>query len=117
MSYALYVLAARGANRTYVGVTTDVARRLRQHNGELAGGARATRGRAWDLLATVFGFQSGREARQLEWRLHRRRWRDRGADRPAARLRDLERALAMERWTRAARPVADMDLRLRITSD
>jgi putative endonuclease len=29
----------------YTGVATDVARRLRQHNGELVGGARYTSGR------------------------------------------------------------------------
>lgn len=29
----------------YTGVATDLQRRLRQHNGELAGGARYTRGR------------------------------------------------------------------------
>ena len=29
----------------YTGIATDVSRRLRQHNGELAGGARYTRGR------------------------------------------------------------------------
>jgi len=29
----------------YTGVTTDLARRLRQHNGEIAGGAGYTRGR------------------------------------------------------------------------
>ena len=29
----------------YTGVATDLERRLRQHNGELAGGARYTRGR------------------------------------------------------------------------
>jgi len=45
----VYVLVSR-AGRTYVGVTTDVARRLRQHNGALKGGARATRAhRPWQV--------------------------------------------------------------------
>lgn len=35
---------------TYVGITTDLARRLRAHNGELKGGARFTRrGRPWAI--------------------------------------------------------------------
>ena len=34
-----------------------LARRLRQHNGELAGGAKAARGgRPWSLVCTVRGF-------------------------------------------------------------
>jgi putative endonuclease len=36
--------------RLYTGVTTDVARRLRQHNGYIAGGAKATRAdRPWRI--------------------------------------------------------------------
>ena len=36
---------------TYTGVTTDVQRRLRQHNGLIGGGAKATRaGRPWVLI-------------------------------------------------------------------
>ncbi len=31
------------AQRTYVGITVDVPRRLRQHNGEIVGGAISTR--------------------------------------------------------------------------
>jgi putative endonuclease len=30
--------------RLYAGITTDLARRLRQHNGELKGGAKALKG-------------------------------------------------------------------------
>jgi putative endonuclease len=49
----VYVLVSTGG-RTYVGIATDVARRLRQHNGELAGGARATRGhRPWAVGRVV----------------------------------------------------------------
>jgi putative endonuclease len=32
-------------NTFYAGVATDIERRVKQHNGELAGGARYTRGR------------------------------------------------------------------------
>jgi len=40
----VYVLRCRDGS-LYTGVARDVERRLRQHNGELAGGARYTRGR------------------------------------------------------------------------
>lgn len=41
--WALYILrCANGA--LYTGISTDPARRLRQHNGELTGGAKALRG-------------------------------------------------------------------------
>jgi putative endonuclease len=37
--------------RLYTGTTTDVARRLRQHNGYIKGGAKATRsGRPWKIV-------------------------------------------------------------------
>ena len=51
----VYVLVSVGDKRTYVGVTTDLQRRLRQHNGELTGGARSTRaGRPW-RIGTTYG--------------------------------------------------------------
>ena len=41
-----FVYLVRCADDTfYTGVTTDLARRLRQHNGEIRGGAGYTRGR------------------------------------------------------------------------
>ena len=40
----MYLLRCRDGT-LYTGVARDLARRLRQHNGELAGGARYTRGR------------------------------------------------------------------------
>jgi putative endonuclease len=70
--YRVYVLeSARG--RCYVGCTCDLARRLRQHNGEIAGGARATRGRGpWVFGAFVTGFGADqREALRAEWRVKR----------------------------------------------
>ena len=56
--------------RTYIGATTDVDRRLRQHNGELSGGARKTSQRPgqWYRVCYLRGFTSWREALQVEWR-------------------------------------------------
>jgi predicted GIY-YIG superfamily endonuclease len=50
MSWSVYVLVSASRAATYVGVTTDLERRLAQHNGELPGGARSTRrDRPWTL--------------------------------------------------------------------
>lgn len=40
----MYILEC-GDGTLYTGIARDLARRLRQHNGELAGGPRYTRGR------------------------------------------------------------------------
>lgn len=53
---------------TYVGSTTDVARRLRQHNGEIRGGARATsrsKGK-WRVVCYLSGFQGRSSACRWE---------------------------------------------------
>lgn len=64
--------------RTYVGITTDVARRLRQHNGALAGGARSTRaGRPWTVGAQLGPFHSRADASRREAALKRLRGRRR----------------------------------------
>lgn len=55
-------------NRTYVGSTTNVVRRLRQHNGEIVGGARSTRAYAgsWYLVTAVTGFSDRSSACRWE---------------------------------------------------
>lgn len=69
--------------RTYVGVAVDVDRRARQHNGELAGGARSTRaGRPWTVAVVHGPFPDRGSAQAAEYRLKQRR----GA---AARLQPL----------------------------
>lgn len=57
-----------GRGKTYVGATVNPDRRLRQHNGELSGGARATAGRRWRRRFLVGGFREEREALRFEWR-------------------------------------------------
>lgn len=57
-----------GRSKTYVGATVDPNRRLRQHNGEISGGARATSGRKWRRRYLIGGFADERAALRFEWR-------------------------------------------------
>ena len=69
-SWLVYVLQSQAIKATYVGISTDVERRLQQHNGELPGGARSTRrGRPWQLLAVSGPMASRGSALQLEYRV------------------------------------------------
>ncbi len=59
----VYVLLSSDKSRTYVGITTDVDRRLRQHNGEIVGGAKCTRAnRPWAVGAQFGPFEGRSEA-------------------------------------------------------
>ena len=72
MNCFAYVLGCRHKDRilTYVGWSTDVARRLSQHNS--GKGARTTRGRTWILLHSE-SFETRNEAMSREWHLKRER--------------------------------------------
>jgi predicted GIY-YIG superfamily endonuclease len=59
--------------QTYIGATTDPYRRLRQHNKEIVGGARATgiqvnKGINWKIMCYISGIPEWRSALQIEWR-------------------------------------------------
>jgi putative endonuclease len=72
MECFVYVLGSFGKSgyRTYVGWTTDLDRRLAQHNAGT--GARSTRGRVWVLLYAE-QHATQREAMSREWHLKRDR--------------------------------------------
>jgi hypothetical protein len=55
--------------RTYAGVTNGILKRIRQHNGEISGGASATKTtRPWELYAIIYGFENDkRRAMRCEW--------------------------------------------------
>ena len=61
----MYLLRSLHKRRTYVGYSPDPYRRLRQHNGELAGSA-PIGGRPWVLVLIVSGFGSKHAALAFE---------------------------------------------------
>ena len=65
--HVVYGIVAAGGE-TYFGYTVNLERRLKQHNGELPGGARHTAsGLQWSLVTAVAGFESKEEALRFEW--------------------------------------------------
>ncbi|XP_057522034.1 structure-specific endonuclease subunit slx1 [Amaranthus tricolor] len=72
-SWCVYLIASTNPPfKTYVGVTTDFSRRLKQHNGELKGGAKASRaGRPWVCACLVHGFRNRSGACEFEskWKI------------------------------------------------
>ncbi|XP_028776349.1 structure-specific endonuclease subunit slx1-like [Neltuma alba] len=67
-SWCVYLIIATSPPiKTYVGVTTNFTRRLKQHNGEIKGGAKASRaGRPWICACIICGFTDRSEACMFE---------------------------------------------------
>ena len=68
--YVLGSFDSRGRARTYVGWTTELKRRITEHNAGT--GARSTRGRQWRLLYAE-PYTARRDAMSREWHLKRDR--------------------------------------------
>lgn len=80
MAYLCYVLVSTVSPRTYVGITNNLPRRLRQHNGEIQGGAKYTRGhRPWRLKYVAQSFPNKSEAMKFEWKVKHYSKRHRGS--------------------------------------
>lgn len=70
MSDACYLLLAADGKHTYIGCSNNVEKRLRQHNGEICGGAQYTcrpEWRPWVHAAIVSGFTTRKSALSFEW--------------------------------------------------
>jgi len=99
--------------QTYIGATVDIERRLRQHNKEITGGARATgmrvaQGLTWKLAGYITGIPEWRTALQIEWR-----WKQLGRTQCKhhrnpidRRLHSLHTLLSLEKPTETAIPYA-----------
>lgn len=68
--YILRSLDMNYPNYTYIGITNNHERRLRQHNGELFGGAKYTRSkRPYKIYCMITGFKTKSEALKYEYRI------------------------------------------------
>lgn len=78
-----YILQSTVVNKIYIGFTTDFAHRIRQHNGEIVGGAKRTKNyRPWIPVCIIQGFFDQYSARRFEYRLQHPRSKPRkGQDR------------------------------------
>ena len=66
--YLVYLIKCD--NLSYVGMTNDIFKRLRQHNDEISGGAKYTSKRkGWYPVMIIDGFLDMRSAMQCEWKL------------------------------------------------
>jgi structure-specific endonuclease subunit SLX1 len=68
--YVCYLLLSDVSNKTYVGITNNLTKRIRQHNGECSGGAKYTcQGRPWVIYGYVDGFEEDKSfVLKFEWR-------------------------------------------------
>jgi predicted GIY-YIG superfamily endonuclease len=68
--HSCYILHSSVLNKVYIGYTIDFNRRLRQHNGEIKGGAKRTqKGRPWYPICIIKGFYDQSSALRFEAQL------------------------------------------------
>ena len=125
-NYICYILKC--GNYTYNGCTNNFKRRIRQHNGEIVGGAKCTSRRGpWEPYCIVTGFKDNIEALQAEWRIkkvegirivdskgrNKVSYRRRPArfSRPKGRIKGLNQILKLDQFTsKSKRLIKDMEL-------
>ena len=94
--WQFYIIANGGC--TYAGVSPDPFRRLRQHNGEIKGGAKYTTGKGpgWRHICLISGFDKI-QSMQFEWAVKHYPPRDAGGI--VNRLIKLIAVLNKPKWT------------------
>jgi len=105
-----YIIENRGY--TYAGVSPYYERRLRQHNGEIKGGAKYTisKGPGWTHICLVCGFRNKIEALQFEWAVKHAPPRNKGGIKCS--IKKLYDIFRKERWTSKSPLSRDVPLEL-----
>tara|TARA_Y100001958_G_C21246981_1_gene577843 strand:- start:3577 stop:3966 length:390 start_codon:yes stop_codon:yes gene_type:complete len=103
--YLVYIL--KSDKYSYVGMTNNFERRIRQHNKEIKGGARYTSKREnWYPICIIDGFPDMKSACQCEWRIKR------GKGGSMGRVKYLcEYLIENDKWTsNCEKKIIDQDL-------
>lgn len=104
---------------TYNGSTNNPFRRLRQHNEEICGGAKATHGKAqsWEIYALLSGFENHVNALSCEWRIKHPSGKPGKRDSRfcgvKGRVIGLNEVLPLEQWTGKC-TVANRDCKMKL---
>ena len=103
MTWFCYLI--RNGNLTYNGSTNNLKRRLRQHNGEIKGGAKYTsqiKG-GWEYYCIMCGFPDKINTLQCEWRWKHCNGKPGKREKQHCgvhgRIKGLNQVLSLERWT------------------
>ena len=103
MNNYCYILKNDENNKTYNGYTNNLNRRIRQHNGEIKGGAKSTQcEKTWKFYAVIAGFETRKEALSCEWKIKHPTNEKRRPPiycGPVGRIKSLNIVLALDNWT------------------
>lgn len=94
-----YCLERVDGRKTYVGYTVNLAKRIRQHNGELVGGAKYTHGGKWVVRWMVSGFRTKNEAMSFEWHWKRQTRKQNGCTPAEKRVSAAQYLCTLSRWS------------------
>jgi predicted GIY-YIG superfamily endonuclease len=108
------VYAAYLGSTGYIGYTVNPHRRQRQHQGELKGGARSTRGKNLTIICVVWPFKTERQALSFErsWKLVRLWGKRSKARKLVGRTEALEQLLCREKWGKAGADPKEIKLQV-----
>jgi len=110
MSWKFYIIVNN--NCSYAGVTPDLERRIKKHNGILSGGAKYTRSRGpnWSYVCTISGLHSKIDAMRFEWAV--KHCAPKSAKGIKNRIKKLFLVLNKERWTTKSPLAKDINLEI-----
>ena len=103
-----YCYLLQSDKKTYVGATIDPDRRLKQHNGLLGGGAKATKGHVWKRICLVGMFPEEKDALQFEWKWKHLSKKQKGGG-LEKRIKALETLFSSDKSTNQSRPFVEYE--------